>query len=1112
MASLLACPGASAWATACPSGAVTQASGTSSGSLSYALANGNCADLSTSVGGGTYTLGQNAALTAPATIYLETTGSAAAYTLAGSASPTKLLMFDEVPTVVLDFAADTVSGAAAPVTLTLAPSVAFSVLTAGNAVAEIGQGVSLAVASGAPLGSGLTVRLDGGSGPLSAALDFQGNTTVDGNLSLAGSGTSALHTNGHSVYVTGGAYGGATLGNSAMLIDGGGSVVIGGNLEPYAGVDVAAGTTLTVAGGGTVAIGGTLQADGTVDLRAASSNPTVQSLAGATTGVLELGGSTLTINYGSSDFAGNISGTGGIFVQGGTQVLSGVDGDSGETLIAGGATLQLGSSATMTASPVQADGTLDLSAQSGGSTLLSLGGSGRVTLGGQVLTISTADPSMNFSGRISGSGSLHIATGTQVLSGNNVYSGSTVIDPGATLALRGGGSLGSSPVVDNGSLDISATSAGVTLASLSGTGGVSLGSQTLTLNNGGGNTLGGVIQGSGGLDLLAGTQTLTGTNNYQGSTSIASGATLALAGHGSVGSSPVADEGTFDISGTTSGASVGSIAGNGGVSLGSQTLTVTSGSGTLGGSITGSGGLSITGGNETLSATNFYTGQTAIAAGATLTLTHDGGLYSGSSTLDNGTLVLVYATQGLGTAIDGSGGVTVNGGVAALSAVNGYSGATNIEAGSTLNLFGSGSIASSAVSDDGMLDISMANGPRSVASIAGSGAVALGANTLTVTQASGELMGAISGSGGLEIAAGTQTLSGNNNYTGNTAIDAGATLALARNGTLSLTPVVDNGTLDISSAAGSPTVKSISGTGGVVLGGGNTLTVVNASGSLDGVLSGSGGLHIVAGTQTLGTGETYHGVTTVDAGATLRLSGNASIPSSAVNDDGTLDISTTTAGASVSSLAGSGTVNLGSNTLDITQAQGSFDGGITGAGGLSLDSGNEVLGGANSFLGGTTVQGGTLGLANGSSLASGLVVQSGGSVQAGSASVAGSVSNGGTLRIGSTAAPNATLSVGGSYTQGANGVLSLAISPSSNSQLVVNGPSLNLGGTLRVSAAPGNYLKTTYVLVQAPATTVLNGRFSQLQLTGLGSQYAYQLTYLSDPQVLLSLYQANSFQ
>lgn len=214
----------------------------------------------------------------------------------------------------------------------------------------------------------------------------------------------------------------------------------------------------------------------------------------------------------------------------------------------------------------------------------------------------------------------------------------------------------------------------------------------------------------------------------------------------------------------------------------------------------------------------------------------------------------------------------------------------------------------------------------------------------------------------------------------------------------------------------------------------------------------------------------------------------------------------------MASLAGSGTVSLGSNTLDITQAQGSFDGGITGAGGLTLASGNQVLGGANSFLGGTTVQGGTLGLANGSGLASGLVVQSGGSVQVGSASVAGSVSNGGMLSIGSTAAPNAALSVGGSYTQGANGVLSLAISPSSNSQLVVNGPSLTLGGTLRVSAAPGNYLKTTYVLVQAPATTVLNGRFSQLQLTGLGSQYAYQLTYLSDPQVLLSLYQANSFQ
>lgn len=60
---------------------------------------------------------------------------------------------------------------------------------------------------------------------------------------------------------------------------------------------------------------------------------------------------------------------------------------------------------------------------------------------------------------------------------------------------------------------------------------------------------------------------------------------------------------------------------------------------------------------------------------------------------------------------------------------------------------------------------------------------------------------------------------------------------------------------------------------------------------------------------------------------------------------------------------GSGSVNLGTNTLAITNGNGTFAGiiGDGGAGdGLTMAGGTEVLSGANTYTGATTVNGGTL--------------------------------------------------------------------------------------------------------------------------------------------------------
>ena len=95
---------------------------------------------------------------------------------------------------------------------------------------------------------------------------------------------------------------------------------------------------------------------------------------------------------------------------------------------------------------------------------------------------------------------------------------------------------------------------------LSGAGKVTLGNETLTLTNAS-TTFSGAIDGSGGLTLTSGTETLTGANLYTGATTI-NGGTLALSGTGSIAdSSDVIDDGIFDISGLTSGASIVTLSG-----------------------------------------------------------------------------------------------------------------------------------------------------------------------------------------------------------------------------------------------------------------------------------------------------------------------------------------------------------------------------------------------------------------------------------------------------------------------------------------------------------------------------------------------------------------------
>ncbi|WP_162254560.1 hypothetical protein, partial [Massilia sp. Root1485] len=82
--------------------------------------------------------------------------------------------------------------------------------------------------------------------------------------------------------------------------------------------------------------------------------------------------------------------------------------------------------------------------------------------------------------------------------------------------------------------------------------------------------------------------------------------------------------------------------------------------------------------------------------------------------------------------------------------------------------------------------------------LSGSGTVWLGGQTLTLTNAGDTFAGTIAGFGDVNVAGGTQVLSGTNTYFGATSIDQGGALALSGSGSIALSSgVANNGVFDI---------------------------------------------------------------------------------------------------------------------------------------------------------------------------------------------------------------------------------------------------------------------------------------------------------------------------
>ncbi|GFZ92994.1 autotransporter-associated beta strand repeat-containing protein [Dyella caseinilytica] len=351
--------------------------------------------------------------------------------------------------------------------------------------------------------------------------------------------------------------------------------------------------------------------------------------------------------------------------------------------------------------------------------------------------------------------------------------------------------------------------------------------------------------------------------------------------------------------------------------------------------------------------------------GDALTLIAQSGSNPATINVGDGTTASASTTATINNVLMGNSGlVKTDYGTLILAGVDTYSGNTAIQQG-TLALAGSGSIANTTyveVDSGAIFDISNTAHGASIPWLQGNGTVSLGTQTLTLTSA-GSFDGFIQGIGGLTLTNGTTQLTGSNAYTGTTTIDAGAELDLLNNGSIvdSTVNVLAGGIFSLTLTNTGSSIVSLQGNGYVDTGlPSQTLTLANAADTFNGIIGGYGALAVSSGTETLTGANTYTGLTTINGG-TLALSGNGSIAGSysvTINSGGTLDISATNDGASVTALAGSGNVNLGAQTLTVTNASGQFYGSINGGGNLTVDAGNLLLYGANTYIGSTTINGG----------------------------------------------------------------------------------------------------------------------------------------------------------
>ena len=525
-------------------------------------------------------------------------------------------------------------------------------------------------------------------------------------------------------------------------------------------------------------------------------------------------------------------------------------------------------------------------------------------------------------------------------------------------------------------------------------------------------TLGSAITGAGALTKTGGgVLTLSGDNNYAGTTTI-SGGTLQIGNGGTTGS-----------------------LGSGNVVNNSVLAFNLSAASDIGNAISGTGSVSITGvGRIRFNGANSYTGGTVVTNG-TIEVASDGGLgaASGGLTLSGGSLITtgsfastraialgsggasninaqVGTTLTLDGVISGVGSVFLNGGGAViLSGINTYSGETAVNGG-TLSIAADSALGSTAsalyLNGGGLTTTASFSMARTIALQSDADVRPAAGTTLT-------LAGPVTSSSGLIMSgAGKLLLTGANSY-GATTISAG-TLQVGGGGT--------TGTL----GAG-----AVTNTSALVFDRSNTMTVANA-------ISGAGAVEQAGSGTTILTGaNTYSGVATIS--------------------DGTLQVGN---GGTTGSLGASAVVNNSSLVFNRSNSNTAANI-ISGAGSVEqAGSGTLSLSAANTYSGGTRVSAGKLLINGDQSAATGAYEVDAAGALGGSGVVGGdvTVAAGGILAPGGTSV--GTLTINGDLTLAATSRLNYRLGQADtvggalNDLLIVYGD-LNLDGVLDVTTSAG---------------------------------------------------------
>ncbi len=615
---------------------------------------------------------------------------------------------------------------------------------------------------------------------------FFGKVSGTGSLTKSGDFNLTLNTNN--------LYSGATTLSAGTLTNGGSN-----NLPTT--------TALTVNSGATYNLNGKSQ--------------TLVSLASA--GTVALGGGALTLSSASdTTLTGALSGLGTLTKSGaGTLSVATAQAYTGATTISVGKVRLATTNAlpTATALTISSGATLDLNTKA--QTVGSLDGTGAVSLNGGAFTVGNSGSSI-WSGVISGAGSVTKAgTGTLKLLGQNTFTTAN-LNAGT---LRNGIANALSPAAQlsmSSGTTYDLNGFGQTLASLAGTGTVTLGAANLHFAGGTGQNFAGVISGIGGLFVDSGSQSLSGSNTYSGGTTV-SGGKLILSGNDSLPATTALNIGSaagsiFDLSGYNQ--TIGSLTGSGHIVFGLlSNLTVNSaGNATYSGIISDSDGYSgdliKTGvGTLTLTGANTYAGSTNVLAGGLIDMAPH------SFYKANGSLELHNDDDRTITGVSGSGSVMKTGsGVLTIGSSTSFGGTTTISNGRVIEQNPGGSYVNNAV-----LEFSI-GGTKNAGSITGTGSVVK------------------SGSGELDFGAGAT-------YTGGTTVQAGRLVVSNPIGAY-----VTNGNLDFRSPNNLTYATPITGTGKFSSTGSGTVT-------LSGINTYTGGTYLLGGTlidqHPHGTYQTY---------------------------------------------------------------------------------------------------------------------------------------------------------------------------------------------------------------------------------------------------------------